>query len=101
MAREMSSDDDVDVSRAIFVRGDFAWMAAVASVPSILGIIRSISTMSGSRRRTPLIVDSPSSASPTTVKSSSASSSAASPIRTMAWSSAMNILVFLMFVLLL
>jgi hypothetical protein len=63
----------------------------VASMPSVPGILTSISTTSGRADRQTRTASAPSAAVPSTVKSGWVSSSAAKPARTTSWSSATTI----------
>ena len=68
----------------------------VAVVPSIFGIMRSMTTTSGLSRRDSATACSPLRACPTTSRSAFALKSAARPMRTTAWSSTISIRIFFM-----
>ena len=89
----MPSDVPKVVRMSIFVSGRAAWISAVAVAPSFFGIMRSMMTMSGLSFNVFFTASSPSSASPTISKPSCVPRREASPILTIAWSSAMSILV--------
>ena len=93
IAWEMPSAVPNDVSRRIFVSGRAFMISTVAAVPSLPGITRSITITSGFSARALEMAVSPFSASPTTSMSGSVSRSDASPMRTMAWSSAIRTLI--------
>ena len=73
-----------------FTSGCSATMFRVASMPSMFGIRRSISTMSGLMLETFWTASKPSAASPTTFTRSSPSSRRARPERKSVWSSTMS-----------
>src|SRR5262245_40158990 len=77
--------NEVIVTISVSVRS--ALMRAIAVMPSMFGIRRSISTTSGSSRRAIATPSEPSDASPTTSMSSWRSKKVRSPVRTTAWSS--------------
>ncbi len=60
----------------------------VAAMPSMTGILMSISTTSGAVFLATATASAPSAASPSTTRSGSESMSSRNPARTMAWSSA-------------
>src|SRR5829696_2259633 len=77
------------VTITTLVRGSSSFMAWVAASPSIFGILTSMRTRSGRRRRHCSSASCPSAASPTTSRSCSPASMLLMPERRRAWSSAM------------
>ena len=76
-----------EVMVTISVSGRSALIRPMAVMPSMFGIIRSISTTSGSRRRATATPSEPSEASPTTSMSGWRSRKTFRPVRTTEWSS--------------
>src|SRR3954463_15189476 len=89
----MRSRSENDVSTTTTASGSSERTRLIASMPSTLGIERSIRTTSGWCSRHSSTASAPSAAVPTTSRSSAVASSWETPVRTTAWSSASRILI--------
>jgi hypothetical protein len=87
MAPATEASSSTLVSATTSTSGISRRISLVASMPSITGISRSISTTSGTRRRAMATASSPLPASPTTWRAGSSSRNPRSPRRTTLWSS--------------
>src|SRR5436190_8849092 len=87
----MRSRSENDVSTTTTASGSSERTRLIASMPSTLGIERSISTTSGLCSRHISTASAPSAAVPTTSRSPAVASSWDTPVRTTAWSSARRI----------
>src|SRR2546423_5722999 len=87
-ASRMRSRSENEVSTTMRASGFCARTRPIASMPSMLGIERSMRVTSGRSARAIVTASAPSDAAPTTSMSSTVASSWVSPERTTAWSSA-------------